>query len=140
MGNQTFIDYIKTPVNGVKPYSILTAALIALVLGLLDTVGCVVLIIAAFVFIKKGHRGLGFLLAGVNIVIPDALPLVDEIAGLVAVILPLYIEWKKHGNIADGVVGAIESQQEYNDTKDNYTEMDSSDAVKTIAQHFQTKE
>jgi|GEM_PF-5377389 len=95
MNEQTFVEFLKAPVNGVKPYSIISAALILLVLGLVDTVGCVVLIIAAFVFVKKGHKGLGALCALTNCVIPDALPLVDEAAGIIAVVLPLYMEWQK---------------------------------------------
>lgn len=79
-------------------------------------------------------------MAATNFIIPDALPIVDEIAGLVAVILPLYMGWKKHGNIADGVVDAIDSHQEYDSGKEGYTNMDELDAAKSVAQHFQTKE
>lgn len=93
--SKSFWEYVKEPVDGVKPYSVFTAAVILLVLGVLDTVGCVVLTIAAFVFMKKGHKGLSMLLALTNFVIPDALPLVDEIGGVVAVVLPMYMNWKK---------------------------------------------
>ena len=143
MNELTFVDYLKRPVNGVKPYSIFTAGLICLVLGLVDTVGCVVLIISALVFVLKGHRGLGAMLALTNCIIPDALPLVDEAAGIVAVVLPLYIGWKKaqkkQGNLADAIVDTIESQQEYVATKDSYSEMDELETVKTVAQEFATK-
>ena len=120
MNEISFIEYLKKPVNGVKPYSIFAAAGIALVLGLIDTVGCVVLIIAAFVFVSKGHRGLGMLLAVTNFVFPDALPLVDEAASIAAVILPLYMEWKKSGNIGETVTKTIESKQEYEQTRSQY--------------------
>lgn len=90
----SFFQYLKTPVSGIKPYSIFAVAIITLILGVVDTVGCVVLVISAFVFMKKGHKGLSFLLTLTNFIIPDALPLVDEIAGVVTVVLPMYMDWK----------------------------------------------
>ncbi len=133
---QSFINYLKIPENGVKPYSILTVILITLALGVIDTVGCVVLIIAAFVFVKKGHKGLGLLLALTNCIIPDALPLVDEAAGIIAVAVPLYTSWKKTKNVAGTVVNTIESHQEYQNNKENYSNMDGLNVAKDLANEF----
>lgn len=114
-----------------------------LALGLVDAVTGVALVIAALVFLVKGHKGLGAMLVATNFIIPDALPVVDEAASLVVFVLPLYIGWKKaqkkQGNLADAVVDAIDSQQEYEATRDFFSAMDERETVKTIAQEFTTK-
>lgn len=109
--SQTFLDYVKSPTKGVKPFSIPVVIFITIALALFDTVGCVVLVIAGFVFVKMGHKGLGILLALTNCILPDALPLIDEAAGIIIVVIPLYTSWKKAKNDSETVVNAIESQQ-----------------------------
>ncbi len=78
------------PNNKVEPYSFGTTVGIIIVLSLLDTVGCIVSIVGAYIFKKKGHQGLAVALAVINIISPDALPVVDEIFGIIAIIIPYF--------------------------------------------------
>ena len=79
-----FANYVRTPKPGVTPFSLPVAIGIIVVLSALDTVGCVVLIIGSFIFAKMGHKGLGIALALANCVVPDMLPGIDEVFGIVA--------------------------------------------------------
>lgn len=113
----SFMKFLTTPKDGVKPYSILAVVGITVVLGLVDIVGGVVLIIAAFVFMLKGHKGLSLLLTAVNLVVPDALPFVDEAVNIVVVALPLYMQWQKTKDLGQSVEKAIDSKKQFENTK-----------------------
>ena len=89
-------NQIQNQNNQVEPYTIGKAIVIIAALTLLDTVGCIVLVIGAYIFTKKGHAGLGLALAVANIIAPDALPVVDEIFGIVAVVVP-YMKSREQG-------------------------------------------
>lgn len=142
--NQSFIQYLKAnpTTNGVTPFSIPMAIGIAAVLALIDSVGCVVLIISGYVFVKKGHQGLGILLALTNCLIPDALPLVDEAIGIVVVVVPIYRGYKKiqagQANVADVALDVIDNSQTYQNNAENYMSMNGTDIVKTVAKEYST--
>lgn len=93
MEKQSFIKWLRTPVEGVEPYSVLTTVLIAVSLTAIDTVIPFVLIIASFFFIKNGHKALGALLVALNL-FPDDLPVVDEVIGTIMNMGPLWKEYK----------------------------------------------
>lgn len=106
--------------NQVEPYSFGKAVLIIVVLTLFDTVGCVVLVIGAYIFTKKGHAGLGMALAVTNIFAPDALPAVDEIFGIIAVVVP-YMKSREEGkSVGESIKASVDSAQQYARTSDNY--------------------
>lgn len=90
-----FANYVRTPKPGVTPFSLPVAIGIIVVLSALDTVGCVVLIIGSFIFAKMGHKGLGIALALANCVVPDMLPGIDEVFGIVATGGTLLHDYKK---------------------------------------------
>ena len=141
---QSFFQYLKAnpTTNGVTPYSMPMVIGIIAGLALVDTVGCVVLIIAGYVFVKKGHQGIGILLALTNCVIPDALPLVDEAIGIVMVVVPAYRGYKKmlawQANIADVALDVINNSQMYQNNAGNYMNMNGTEIVKTIAEEYAT--
>lgn len=141
---QSFVQYLKAnpTTNGVTPYSMPMVIGIVAGLALVDTVGCVVLIIAGYVFVKKGHQGIGILLALTNCVIPDALPLVDEAIGIVMVVVPAYRGYKKmlagQANIADVALDVINNSQMYQNNAGNYMNMNGTEIVKTIAEEYAT--
>ncbi len=141
---QSFFQYLKAnpTTNGVTPYSMPMVIGIVAGLALVDTVGCVVLIIAGYVFVKKGHQGIGILLALTNFVIPDALPLVDEAIGIVMVVVPAYNGYKKmlagQANIADVALDVINNSQMYQNNAGNYMNMNGTEIVKTIAEEYAT--
>lgn len=68
--------------------------MIIAVLALLDNFGCVVLLIGSIIFIKKGHKELAVALVITNIIIPYALPFVDEIFQIIVVAIPVYKGYK----------------------------------------------
>lgn len=106
--------------NQVQPYSLGAAIGIIAVLALIDTVGCIVLVIGAYIFTKKGHHGLGVALAITNIIVPDALPFVDEIFGVIAVVIP-YMKSREEGkSVGESVQASIDSARQYNQTRDDY--------------------
>lgn len=74
--------------------SLSKAIIIILLLIVLDTFTCVALLIGSYIFAKKGQKGLAMALCVVNFVMPDALPLVDEIFQFVAVAVPVYKQLK----------------------------------------------
>lgn len=141
---QSFFQYLKAnpTTNGVTPYSMPIVIGIVAGLALVDTVGCVVLIIAGYVFVKKGHQGIGILLALTNCVIPDALPLVDEAIGIVMVVVPAYNGYKKmlagQANIADVALDVINNSQMYQNNAGNYMNMNGTEIVKTVAEEYAT--
>lgn len=141
---QSFVQYLKAnpTTNGVTPYSMPMVIGIVAGLALVDTVGCVVLIIAGYVFVKKGHQGIGILLALTNCVIPDALPLVDEAIGIVMVVVPAYRGYKKmlegQANIADVALDVINNSQMYQNNAGNYMNMNGTEIVKTVAEEYAT--
>lgn len=104
----------------VEPYTFSKAILIIVALTLFDTVGCVVLVIGAYIFTKKGHAGLGLALAVANIIAPDALPVVDEIFGIVVVVVP-YMKSREQGNsIGQSIQSSVDSARQYNETSNDY--------------------
>lgn len=106
--------------NQVEPYSLGKVIVIVAVLTLLDTVGCIVLVVGAYIFTKKGHAGLGIALAVTNIIAPDALPAVDEIFGIIAVVVP-YMKSREEGkSVVDSVKASINSAQQYANTSNDY--------------------
>lgn len=106
--------------NQVEPYSLGAAIGIIAVLALIDTVGCVVLVIGAYIFTKKGHQGLGVALAITNIIVPDALPFVDEIFGVIAVVIP-YMKSREEGkSVGESVQASIDSARQYKQTSNDY--------------------
>lgn len=117
MGNQI---QNQNPNNQPEPYTIGKAILIIAVLALFDTVGCIVLIVGAYIFTKKGHAGLGMALAVTNIIIPDALPLVDEIFGIIVVVVP-YMKSREQGKgVIESVKASVDSAQQYQQTGSDY--------------------
>lgn len=142
--NQSFIQYLKAnpTTNGVTPIPVPLAIGIVAILALIDTVGCVVLIIAGYVFVKKGHQGIGILLALTNCIIPDALPLVDEAIGIVLVLVPAYRGYKKiqagQANIADVALDVMDNTQTYQNNAENYMSMNGTDIMKTVAEEYST--
>lgn len=106
--------------NQVQPYSLGAAIGIIAVLALFDTVGCVVLVIGAYIFTKKGHQGLGVALAITNIIVSDALPFVDEIFGVIGVVIP-YMKSREEGkSVGESVQASIDSARQYIQTRDDY--------------------
>ncbi|MDE6673134.1 MAG: hypothetical protein K2K16_13250 [Ruminococcus sp.] len=106
--------------NQVEPYSLGKVIVIVAVLTLLDTVGCIVLVVGAYIFTKKGHAGLGMALAVTNIIAPDALPAVDEIFGIIAVVVP-YMKSREEGkSVGESIKASVDSAQQYARTSDNY--------------------
>lgn len=106
--------------NQVEPYSLGAAIGIIAVLALIDTVGCVVLVIGAYIFTKKGHQGLGVALAITNIIVPDALPFVDEIFGVIVVVIP-YMKSREEGkSLGESIQASVDSARQYNQTRDDY--------------------
>lgn len=113
-------NQIQNQNNQVQPYSLGKAICIIAVLALFDTVGCVVLVIGAYIFTKKGHAGLGLALAVANIIAPDALPVVDEIFGIVAVVVP-YMKSREQGkSIGQSIQSSVDSARQYNETSNDY--------------------
>ena len=141
---QSFVQYLKAnpTTNGVTPYSMPMVIGIVAGLALVDTVGCVALITSGYVFVKKGHQGIGILLALTNCVIPDALPLVDEAIGIVMVVVPAYNGYKKmlagQANIADVALDVINNSQMYQNNAGNYMNMNGTEIVKTVAEEYAT--
>lgn len=143
---QSFVQYLKAnpTTNGVTPYSMPMVIGIVAGLALVDTVGCVVLVIAGYVFVKKGHKGLGVFLEITNCIIPDALPGVDEIAGILMVVVPVYRGYRKvmagEANIADVVCDVINNVQTYQNDSLNAVNMGVTEIVKTVAEEYATSE
>ena len=145
---QSFFQYLKAnpTTNGVTPYSMPMVIGIVAGLALVDTVGCVVLVIAGYVFVKKGHKGLGVFLEITNCIIPDALPGVDEIAGILIVVVPVYKGYRKvmagEANIADVardvVCDVINNVQTYQNDPLNAVNMGVTEIVKTVAEEYAT--
>lgn len=105
--------------NQVEPYSLGVSIIIIAALALLDTVGCVVLLVGSIIFIAKGHKGLAVALAITNIIIPDALPFVDEIFQVIVVAIPI-CKGYANGDSAEQITkNVIDSQREYNSQKTN---------------------
>lgn len=100
--------------NEVEPYSIGKAIIIIVALALFDTVGCIVLLVGSIIFVKMGHKGLGIALCVTNILIPDALPVVDELFQIVVIAIPLYQSYKKGESLKQAATKAIDSHNEYN--------------------------
>lgn len=101
----------------VKPYPFFTAAAIVVALALFDTVGCVVLLIGAYIFMKKGHTGLAVALSVVNIISPDAIPLVDECFQVIVVLLPIYKSYQESQNALTAIQDGVSSYAEYENRK-----------------------
>lgn len=99
--------------NAVEPYSIGKCLVIITVLALFDTVGCIVLLAGSYVFMKKGHQGLAIALAVTNIIIPDALPCVDEIFQIIVVVVPIYRGYKNGDSVGQIAKDVVKSQREY---------------------------
>lgn len=106
-----------TLINHVEPYTLGKAALILIALTLLDTFGCVVLLIGSYIYMKKGHTGLAMALCVTNLVIPDALPVADEIFQLIAIGMPLYKSYKEGQDAGTAINNAIESYKGYDSAK-----------------------
>ena len=137
---KAFINYIKSPSEGVKPFGAVAALLILAVLGVIDIYACVALIIAGFVFVKTGHKGMGILLCLTNLFLPDALPVVDEAVGIAAVVIPMYIKWKKtDGNIAETIASGITSRKEHKKNRKEKLGMNKADAVKAVTAELQSE-
>lgn len=116
----------------VEPYSFLKAALIVVALSIFDTFGCVVLLIGGFIFSKKGHTGLAIALAAANFIVPDALPVIDELFTVVAVVIPIYQNYKAGKSLGESVSSGINSYNEYNSDKEK---MNFNSARNTITQN-----
>lgn len=114
MKNQT------NQVNQVEPYTIGKALIIVVLLAALDTFGCVVLLIGGYIFSKKGHTGLAIALAVANFIVPDMLPVVDEIFTVIAVVVPIYQSYKSGEDLKTSVTKGVESYQQYNSDKKKY--------------------
>ena len=97
----------------VEPYSIGAAIGIIVLLCALDTVGCIVSIIGAYIFMKKGHQGLALALALINFVSPDALPVVDEIFGVVTIVIPYFKNRSEGKSVTESVKASVDSSKQY---------------------------
>ncbi|MGN1411433.1 MAG: hypothetical protein ACI4WH_02840 [Oscillospiraceae bacterium] len=62
---------------------------------------------------KAGSKGIALALAYCNLVIPDMLPLVDEIFTVIVVVIPVYKEYKATGSIFKSVKAGVQSHQKY---------------------------
>ena len=71
------------------PYSKGKSAVIIIVLILLDYFLCVPLLIASYIFMKKGHAALAIALCIANACV-DCLPFVDEVLQIILVAVPIY--------------------------------------------------
>lgn len=124
--------------NQVEPYSLGMAIGIIAVLALFDTVGCVVLVIGAYIFTKKGHQGLGVALAITNVIIPDALPLVDEIFGIIVVVIP-YMKSREEGkSVGESIQASVDSARQYKQTGNDYIQKSEKVAQKIGASRNQS--
>ncbi len=101
----------------VEPYSIGAAIGIIVLLCALDTVGCIVSIIGAYIFMKKGHQGLALALALINFVSPDALPVVDEIFGVVTIVIPYFKNRSEGKSVTESVKASVDSSKQYKNSK-----------------------
>lgn len=115
MGNQ-----IQNQNNQVEPYSLGVTIGIIVVLALFDTVGCVILTIGAYIFTKKGHAGLGIALVITNFIIPDMLPYVDELFGIVAFVVPFMQSRKQGKGVIESAKAGMNSAKQYQQTSNNY--------------------
>ena len=100
-----------------KPFSFGTAALILILCTLFDTVGCVVLLIGGYIFSKKGHNGLAIAMVVANFIVPDALPAIDELFTLVAVVVPMWKRYQETGSIKMSAMAGAKGLKEYGSAK-----------------------
>lgn len=103
--------------NPVKAFSKKTTIIIVLVLTLLDTVFGVLLLIASFVFVKCGYKGLGMILCIVNVVSPDDVPLIDEVIQIVVVAVTLYNSYNNGDGFVQTIKNVLNSHKEYSQQK-----------------------
>lgn len=106
--------------NKPEPYSLGKAIGIIVVLALFDTVGCIILTIGAYIFTKKGHAGLGIALVITNLVVPDALPYVDELFSIVAFVVPFMNSRKQGKGMIESTKAGLNSARQYNKTSNDY--------------------
>lgn len=109
MNDKSFVQWLKEPVEGVKPIPIAIGAGIGIACAIVDFFIPFVLIIAAFCFIKKGHKAMGAFLVALNF-LPDDLPCIDEVIGLVINIVPLWKQYKKLMVAVGTAAGAMPKQ------------------------------
>lgn len=110
MKDKTFIQWLREPVDDVKPIPVLTGLVIGIGLAILDFFIPFVLVIAGFIFIKTGHRKMGIFLVVLNL-LPDSLPCVDEVIGTAIDFSSLWKKYKKAIDIADKASNAISTVQ-----------------------------
>lgn len=134
-----FANYVRTPKPGVTPFSLPVAIGIIVVLSALDTVGCVVLIIGSFIFAKMGHKGLGIALALANCVVPDMLPGIDEVFGIVATGGTLLHDYKKGESLPNSIVHAIDAKDVYRNCSEEYENMDVLQIAQNVASDYATQ-
>lgn len=134
-----FANYVRTPKPGVTPFSLPIAIGIIVVLSALDTVGCVVLIIGSFIFAKMGHKGLGIALALANCVVPDMLPGIDEVFGIVATGGTLLHDYKKGESLPNSIVHAIDAKDVYRNCSEEYEDMDVLQIAQNVASDYATQ-
>ena len=134
-----FANYVRTPKPGVTPFSLPVAIGIIVVLSALDTVGCVVLIIGSFIFAKMGHKGLGIALALANCVVPDMLPGIDEVFGIVATGGTLLHDYKKGESLPNSIVHAIDAKDVYRNCSEEYEDMDVLQIAQNVASDYATQ-
>ncbi len=104
--------------NNVESYSFLKCAIIVVALTLLDSVGCIVLLVGTIIYTKKGQHGLAMALCIANCVVPDVMPAVDEIFNIIVFAVPAYIRYEKTGSIFESIKAGAESYKGYKGEKD----------------------
>ena len=138
-----FANYVRTPKPGVTPFSLPVAIGIIVVLSALDPVGCVGLIIGIFIFAKMGHKGLGIALALANCVVPDMLPGIDEVFGIVATGGTLLHDYKKGESLPNSIVHGIlqgdEQGVEIEEESEEYEDMDVLQIAQNVASDYATQ-
>ena len=121
------------------PFSLPVAIGMIVVLSALDTVGCVVLIIGSFIFVKMGHKGLGIALALANCVVPDMLPAIDEVFGIVVTGGTLLHDYKKGESLPNSIVHAIDAKDVYRNCSEEYEDMDVLQIAQNVASDYATQ-
>lgn len=83
----------------------------------LDYFTCFLLLIGTAIFMYSGNKGLAIALALCNILFPDNLPVIDEAFTVLAVLIPVIIEYNRTGSIKLAVDSARKSKKDFKKNK-----------------------
>ena len=126
MENKTGLQKFGDKINAIPLWG---KIVIVVACCLLDTVTCVLLLVGSFIFVKAGSKGMGIALMLCNIVMPDALPFVDEIFNVIVVAIPMIKEYQQSKDLKKTLQAGMDSHSEYQSAREkvNNTISSSSD-------------